>query len=68
MVFRSFLYEIIIIIDCWAFTDYVKVCDLNGLSCLTSYFGEISKERRYCDCLASCEEAEYSTLYSSSNE
>lgn len=46
----------------------MQLCDSKGLSCLTNYFGEISKEKRYCDCLASCEEAEYSTLYSSANE
>ncbi|XP_031633402.1 sodium channel protein Nach-like [Contarinia nasturtii] len=42
-----------------------NTCDIDGLICLTNNFGKINSKKKDCNCLASCDEPEYSVLYSS---
>lgn len=46
--------------------DANRTCTVRGLTCLTAKFNALVAERRRCECLPSCEEPEYSSIYSSS--
>ena len=44
-----------------------KMCNYDGLLCLTDYYYEILDERRQCNCMSPCDEPEYNILYNSAD-
>ncbi|TMW41185.1 hypothetical protein DOY81_013736, partial [Sarcophaga bullata] len=44
-----------------------KMCDYEGLLCLTDYYYEILNERRQCNCMSPCDEPEYNIIYNSAD-
>ncbi|XP_055325494.1 sodium channel protein Nach-like [Sitodiplosis mosellana] len=45
-----------------------KMCDIDGLICLTNNFGKIDSMKKDCSCDTSCDEPDYNALYSSATE
>uniref|UniRef100_A0A1I8NTF7 Uncharacterized protein n=1 Tax=Stomoxys calcitrans TaxID=35570 RepID=A0A1I8NTF7_STOCA len=44
---------------------HYRMCDYEGLMCLTDYYYDILEERRQCDCMSPCEEPEYNIIFNS---
>lgn len=46
----------------------VPICDVNGLTCLTEKFMEVTQDRKNCSCAPSCDVNGYEVIYDFNEE